>query len=173
MNYSPFPCSDVLWKRRRDCIQWFRKPLFHIQTSRTADLIRLHQSGADRDEDVRERLTDGWEAWDSDWPVIAVSRTLGAVFFIPHQYSAHILLNTANGASDDWQDWVCRHTELNYPQNEATSPEASSPTRSLHLLHFICVLSSIRFASPFPVLKIYDILWFDNWIAFKTLIMRM
>ncbi len=126
----------------------------------------------------------GTKMWERDWqtgerPGTQIGRwlrwaeRLALSFLSRHQYSAHILLNTANGASDDWQDWVCRHTELNYPQNEATSPESSSPTRSLRLLHFICVLSSIRFASPFPVLKIYDILWFNNWIAFKTRIMRM
>lgn len=155
MNYSPCPCSDVLWKRWRDCIQWFRKPLFHIQASRTADLSRFHQSGADRGEDVRETDRQVRSLWLQIGRWLRRAERSVLSFLSQHQYSAHNLLNTANGASEDWQDWVCRHTELNYPQIEATSPESSSPTRSLRLLHFICVFSSIRFASPFPVFKIW------------------
>lgn len=179
MNYSPCPCSYVLWTRRRLHPVVQKAFISHSDQQNclylrlSPDLTHFHQSGADRDEDVRETDRRGEGPVTLDWPVIAVNWTLCAVFLSRHQYSAHNLLNTANGASEDWQDWVCLHTELNYPQNEATSPETSSPTCSLPLLHFICVLSRIHFASLFPVFKIHDILWFNNWIAFKACIMRM
>lgn len=169
MNYSPCPCSYVFWKRRRDCIQQFRKPSFHIQTSRS-DPFPSVRGGSGR------RCERDWQTGERpvtpDWPVIAVSRTLDAVFFIPAS-----VFSTQPTKHSKWG--FRRLTGLSLPPHGAQLPsergdvsrvfftDTLSLSPSLHLCP-----SRILFASLFPVFKIYDILWFNNWIAFKTCIMR-
>lgn len=171
MNYSPCPCSYVLWKRRRlhPAVQKAYISHWEQQNCRS-DPFPSVRGGSGR------RCERDWQTGERpvtpDWPVIVVSRTLGTVFFIPAS-----VFSTQPTKHSKWG--FRRLTGLSLPPHGAQLPsergdvsrvfftDTLSLSPSLHL----CPLHSL-FGSLFPVFKIYDILWFNNLIAFKTCIIR-
>lgn len=171
--------------RRESKLHWtgrgtFRKPSFHIQTSRTLATSGWAENWSisirpgriwTKEEDVR-RETDRWgkRAVTLDWPVIAVCRTVCAVFFIPAS-----VFSTQPTKHSKWG--FRRLTGLSLPPHGAQLPSERGDVSRVFFTEMLCLLRfSYRSLCPFlyafdSVLSIFNthhILWLNNRMCFKN-----